>query len=59
MCFDDTVAPLYYGYRAKANSPDWAEWFEYLAVALDKRLTELGEPHPSIPDPAALARGDS
>src|SRR5437016_4275246 len=39
------TALLYYGYRAKENSPDWAEWFEYLAVALDKRFTALGEPH--------------
>jgi hypothetical protein len=53
------TAPLYYGFRAKENSPDWAEWFEYLAVALDKRLTALGEPHQSIPDPAALTRGVS
>ena len=53
------TAPLYYGYRAKENSPDWAEWFEYLAVALDKRLTGLGEPHKAIPDPAALRGGVS
>ena len=53
------VAPLMYGYRVKANSPDWAEWFEYLARALDRRLTELGEPHQSIPDPVVLERGES
>lgn len=53
------TAPLYYGYRAKENSPDWAEWFEYLAVALDRRLTALGEPHKALPDPVALRGGEA
>ena len=33
-------------YRAQANLPDYAQWFERLARQLDKRLTELGEVHP-------------
>ena len=52
------TAPLIYGYRVKENSPDWGEWFEYLAVTLDKRLTALGEPHKAIPDPAVLSGGE-
>jgi hypothetical protein len=42
------LAPIEMGYRAKYDSPDWAEWFEKLARALDSRLTELGEPHMSV-----------
>jgi type I site-specific restriction endonuclease len=46
------IAPIIYGYRAKANAPDWSRWHEALARALDKRLTELGRPHPAIEQPA-------
>lgn len=42
------VAPLIEGYRASANVPDYAQWFEHLARDLDRRLTDLGEAHPSI-----------
>jgi hypothetical protein len=45
------VGPFIIGYRAQANLPDYAQWFERLARALDKRLTELGEVHPSLNDP--------
>jgi hypothetical protein len=47
------VAPLIYGFRAKENSPDWGEHFEALAVALDRRLTALGEVHKSISAPGS------
>jgi hypothetical protein len=39
------------GYRAQANLPDYAQWFERLARALDKRLTEVGEVHPRLNGP--------
>ena len=42
------IAPIMYGYRAKANAPDWSRWHEALAVALAKRLTDSGRPHPAI-----------
>ena len=42
------IAPIMHGYRVKANAPDWSRWHEALAVALDKRLTEAGRPHPAI-----------
>ncbi|TAK02532.1 MAG: hypothetical protein EPO36_01975, partial [Chloroflexota bacterium] len=45
------IAPIVYGYRAKANVPGWSQWHERLAVALDKRLTELGEPHEPLVKP--------
>jgi hypothetical protein len=45
------IAPIVYGYRAKANVPGWSQWHEGLAVALDKRLTELGEPHVALVRP--------
>ena len=46
------IAPIVYGFRAKANLPGWSQWHEGLAVALDKRLTALGEPHEPIARPA-------
>ncbi len=42
------ISPIMRGYRAKANAPDWSRWHEALAVALDRRLTESGRPHPAI-----------
>lgn len=42
------IAPIIYGYRASANAPDWSRWHEALAVALARRLTEAGRPHPQI-----------
>jgi hypothetical protein len=42
------IAPIMYGYRAKANAPDWSRWHEALAVALAERLTRSGRPHPAI-----------
>lgn len=45
------IAPLMYGYRVKANAPDWSRWHEELALALDKRLTKLGRPHPAVGQP--------
>jgi hypothetical protein len=45
------LRPFIRGYRAQANLPDYAQWFEYVARALDKRLTELGEVHPSLDEP--------
>jgi hypothetical protein len=48
------AAPLVYGYRRKLNSPDWGEWWELLAIALDARMTALGEPHQGLP-PAQAA----
>jgi hypothetical protein len=42
------VAPLIEGYRASANVPDYAQWFEHLARDLDRRLSDLGEAHPSL-----------
>lgn len=38
-------APLIRGYRIKAAVPDYAQWFEGLANALEGRLATLGEPH--------------
>ena len=46
------IAPLVYGFRAKWNVPGWSQWHEALAVALDKRLIELGEPHEAAARPA-------
>lgn len=46
------IAPLVYGYRVKENVPGWSQWHEALAVAFDKRLTELGEPHQALVRPA-------
>ena len=48
------VAPILYGYRIKTNTPGWSRWFETLAVALDQRLTELGEPHQALVRPVSL-----
>jgi hypothetical protein len=45
------VGPFIIGYRAQGNLPDYAQWFERLARALDNRLTELGETHPTLNDP--------
>ncbi len=42
--------------RAQANLPDYAQWFERLARALDKRLTELGEVHPRLNDPTIMTQ---
>lgn len=39
------VAPLVRGYRAHHNVNDYGLRFEMLAEALDRRLTERGEPH--------------
>jgi hypothetical protein len=44
------LAPLVRGYRQREGMPDYAQWFEHLARALDHRLTELGEVHPTIDD---------
>jgi len=46
------IAPMVYGYRAQNGAPDWSRWHEALAVALDRRLTELGRPHPALDRPA-------
>ena len=45
------IAPIVYGYRVKENVPGWSQWHEALAVAFDKRLTELGEPHQPLVRP--------
>jgi hypothetical protein len=42
------LGPLIGGYRQREQTPDYAQWFEHLARALDARLTELGEPHPAL-----------
>lgn len=47
------IAPLVYGFRVRAQTPGWSQWHEGLARALDRRLTELGEPHPAIAPPSA------
>lgn len=47
------IAPLVYGFRAREQVPGWSQWHEGLARAFDRRLTELGEPHPAIAPPAA------
>lgn len=47
------IAPIVYGFRAKANVPGWSQWHERLAVDLDKRLTELGEAHEPVARPPA------
>jgi len=49
------LRPLIEGYRVHAAVPDYAQWFEYLARALDTRLTARGEIHPSI-DERGVAR---
>jgi hypothetical protein len=51
------IAPLVYGFRVRENAPDWSQWHEALAIALDKRLTELGEPHPAIEWPTGSLPG--
>ena len=51
------IAPIIRGYRVKANAPDWSRWHEALALALDRRLTELGRPHPALGSPADALRG--
>lgn len=45
------IAPIMYGYRAKYQVPGWSRWHEELAVALDRRLTELGEVHAPLVRP--------
>jgi GNAT superfamily N-acetyltransferase len=45
------LAPLIGGYRLREGTPDYAQWFEHLARALDARLTELGEVHPRLGPP--------
>lgn len=45
------IAPIIYGYRKKANAPDWSRWHEELAIALDRRLSKLGRPHPAVGRP--------
>lgn len=47
------IAPIIYGYRAKHIAPDWSRWHEELAVAIDERLTALGEPHAPLVRPAS------
>jgi hypothetical protein len=42
------LAPVIHGYRQRARTPDYAQWFEHLAQALDARLTGLGEVHPTL-----------
>ena len=34
-------APIWQGFRAEYNQPQWAEWFEYLYEALVQRLRSL------------------
>ncbi len=51
------IAPIVYGYRARHSAPDWSRWHEALAVALDRRLTELGEPHEVLVRPGQPTRG--
>ena len=46
------IAPIVYGFRARENVPGWSQWHERLAVALDERLTDLGEPHAPLVRPA-------
>jgi hypothetical protein len=46
------LAPLIRGYRLREGTPDYAQWFEHLARALDRRLTALGEIHPEIDEPS-------
>jgi hypothetical protein len=41
------IAPLVRGYRVRESVPDYGQWFEHLAHALDQRLTDLKEPHPA------------
>ena len=43
------LSPLIHGYRETENVHDYGLRFEYLAKALDQRLTERGEPHVAIP----------
>ena len=40
------IAPIVYGFRVKERTPGWSQWHEALALALDKRLTAIGEDHP-------------
>jgi len=49
------MAPFIKDYRQQLNVPDYAQWFEHLAVALDKRLTRLGEVHPRLDEPPVRA----
>ncbi len=57
------LGPLIVGYRQREGMPDYGQWFEHLARALDARLTRLGEAHPAIdppepaPGPTATASG--
>jgi hypothetical protein len=45
------LGPLIRGYRLREGTPDYAQWFEHLATALDARLTRLGELHPPLDQP--------
>lgn len=47
------LSPLIHGYRATANVHDYGLRFEYLAKALDERLTARGETH--VPEGATDA----
>jgi hypothetical protein len=51
------IAPIMRGYREKVNAPDWSRSHEELANALDLRLSELGQVHPAIEQPAASSPG--
>jgi hypothetical protein len=45
------IAPIIYGIRRAANTPDWSRWHEALAIDMDARLTKLGEPHDPVVRP--------
>ncbi len=47
------LRPIIEGYRVSSGVPDYGQWFEHVARALDRRLTSRGETHPSIDDPSA------
>jgi hypothetical protein len=49
------IAPIVYGYRAKETVPGWSQWHEALAIAFDKRMDAIGEPHQPLvrPTPAS------
>ena len=53
LMYWNKVAPLIHDMRERTNAPDLFQWAEYLARALDGRLTALGEAHPAFIEPHA------
>lgn len=52
LLYWNSTAIVTTGYRAKHHVPQVNEWVEYLARAMDRRLTKLGERHPAFKENA-------